>query len=138
MSASESSGTRFRHIKRGGVYSIIGNAQVQAPDDAPLTDYELVVVYRDHEGELWVRRKSEFYDGRFERIAATDGDNSKTVLSIEELHAELKSISHAYAEASCAIGRRGDEDISLADQIRAVMEENANLRSALDSCTRSW
>lgn len=61
---------RYRHVKRGGIYTVIGNAQVQTTDG--LTDYEIVTVYRDCEGELWVRRKSEFHDGRFEVVAETD------------------------------------------------------------------
>ncbi len=56
---------RYRHHNRGGEYKVIGHAQVQAPDDAPLTDYEVVTVYRSKMGDLWVRRKSEFEDGRF-------------------------------------------------------------------------
>jgi hypothetical protein len=61
---------RFKHFKRGTIYLKIGEAQVQAPEDAPLTDYELVTVYV-REGskppEYWVRRNSEFNDGRFVR-----------------------------------------------------------------------
>ncbi|WP_210324604.1 DUF1653 domain-containing protein [Chelatococcus reniformis] len=59
----------WRHVKRGGLYDVVGLAQVQTTDE--LTDYEVVVVYRSkHDGELWVRRKSEFYDGRFEPLPA--------------------------------------------------------------------
>jgi hypothetical protein len=61
--------SRYRHKKRGTSYTIVGTAQVQAPDDAPLTDFEVVVVYRGDDGNLWVRRRSEFFDGRFEQLA---------------------------------------------------------------------
>jgi len=66
----------WRHKKRGGLYEIVGEAQVQT--NHPLEDYELVVVYRSlntpdiddpkspMKGELWARPKAEFYDGRFE------------------------------------------------------------------------
>jgi len=60
--------SKWRHKKRGSVCELIGSAQVQAPDDAPLTDYELVEVYREADGQMWVRRRSEFHDGRFEQI----------------------------------------------------------------------
>jgi hypothetical protein len=59
---------KYRHKKRGGSYRLVGTAQVQAPDDAPLTDFEVVQVYVGEDGEMWVRRVSEFFDGRFEEI----------------------------------------------------------------------
>jgi hypothetical protein len=60
---------RWRHVKRGTEYTIVSNsAQIQCPKDRPLTDYEVVVIYRGEDGEHWVRRRSEFYDGRFVQI----------------------------------------------------------------------
>ncbi len=56
----------WRHKKRGTTYAIVGSACVQADD--PLRDHEIVVVYRAEDGQLWVRRKTEFYDGRFEEV----------------------------------------------------------------------
>lgn len=62
-----SDGPRWRHKKRGTTYIVVGQAQVQA--DEPLTDYEIVTVYRcEQTGDLWVRRISEFMDGRFELL----------------------------------------------------------------------
>jgi hypothetical protein len=61
----------WRHKKRGSTYKVVGEAQVQA--ETPLTDYECVTVYRClQSGELWVRRNSEFHDGRFELVTAAD------------------------------------------------------------------
>jgi len=60
-----------RHKKRGSTYVVVGQAQVQCEDG--LTDYEVATVYRGHDGQLWVRRKSEFEDGRFEALSATGG-----------------------------------------------------------------
>ena len=58
---------RWRHKKRGTTYTVIGNGEVQA--DEPLTDYEVVTIYRcEQTGDLWVRRISEFMDGRFELV----------------------------------------------------------------------
>ena len=63
-------GSLWRHKKRGSVYRVIdGSAQVQAPEDSGLTDYEVVVVYQSNAGETWVRRHSEFLDGRFEKLS---------------------------------------------------------------------
>ena len=59
---------RFRHKKRGTTYAVIGTATVQA-SGAPIAEAELVVVYRaESDGALWVRRQSEFHDGRFELL----------------------------------------------------------------------
>jgi len=72
----------YRHKVRGTHYRLLGTAQVQAPADAPLTDYEVVALYEGIDGNLddehshtagerWVRRLSEFEDGRFEKLSAT-------------------------------------------------------------------
>jgi len=69
----------WRHKKRGTIYERVGQAQVQCPKDAPLTDYEVVEVYRDvNDGELWVRRVSEFHDGRYEPASPTPLPNDAT------------------------------------------------------------
>lgn len=66
-------GELYKHKKRGGSCVIVGEAEVQAAE--PLTDYEVVVVYRGLDGKLWVRRRSEFFDGRFEKITpVTNGE----------------------------------------------------------------
>lgn len=79
LSARSAEPVAWRHKKRGGLYKIVGEAQVQT--SRPLEDYELVVVYRSlntpdiddpkspMKGELWARPKAEFYDGRFEEAS---------------------------------------------------------------------
>ena len=57
----DTSKLRWRHNVRGTEYKIIGEAQVQASESS-LTDYEVVVVYQGDDGQLWVRRFSEFMD----------------------------------------------------------------------------
>lgn len=53
-----------RHVKTGGVYEVICNAQDEHDRDRTM------VVYRNVEtGERWVRPASEFNDGRFVPIA---------------------------------------------------------------------
>jgi hypothetical protein len=55
---------RFKHKKRGTVYDMIGSAIAQC--DRPIVDSDLLVVYKDpFSGQLWVRPKTEFHDGRF-------------------------------------------------------------------------
>jgi hypothetical protein len=60
--------TRYRHRKSNTVYEVIGEATVQVT--GALHDYNKVVVYRGEDGALWARCSMEFYDGRFEEIAA--------------------------------------------------------------------
>lgn len=81
---------RYRHKKRGTTYTLVGHAQVQCPKDHPLTEYEVVTVYRadvsplDDESGLWVRRKAEFNDGRFELLASPSHpeDQAKPACSV--------------------------------------------------------
>lgn len=58
-----------RHKKRGTEYIIVGNALLQT--DAALFDMTPMVIYRGSDGCLWARSSLDFYDGRFEIIAAT-------------------------------------------------------------------
>lgn len=57
----------YRHRKRGTTYTIIGVGEVQASGE-PLKEGDMVTVYKATDGHLWVRRKAEFEDGRFEEI----------------------------------------------------------------------
>jgi hypothetical protein len=60
---------RVRHKVRGSYYEIIGFATVQTAD--ALKDDDRVFVYRDIDSdEMYVRKDSEFADGRFELINA--------------------------------------------------------------------
>jgi hypothetical protein len=62
-------GDRFRHVKRGTEYEVVGVAQLQTTD--PLFDDSVMVVYRGDDGQLWTREVHEFLDRRFERLAHT-------------------------------------------------------------------
>ncbi|WP_293862380.1 hypothetical protein [uncultured Alsobacter sp.] len=66
---------RVRHLKRGTVYEVIGEAeaQVAGPPNTPpgiawsrqLTEGHKLTVYRGEDGRLWARFSDEFNDGRF-------------------------------------------------------------------------
>lgn len=59
---------RFRHRNwPDHLYEIDGEGVVQARE--PLREGEAVMVYRNiHDGRIWVRRKTEFFDGRFSAV----------------------------------------------------------------------
>jgi hypothetical protein len=57
--------TTWRHVKTGGHYTVVDEGLIEATK-AP------VIIYRsDLTGQVWVRPKAEFLDGRFE--SRTDG-----------------------------------------------------------------
>jgi hypothetical protein len=57
-----------RHLRRGTLYSIVGEAELQAPSDRRIDEGDILTVYRGEDGKLWARHTEEFRDGRFERI----------------------------------------------------------------------
>jgi hypothetical protein len=56
-----------RHKKRGTSYEVLGEAILHAKEYA-LHDGAQVIVYRGEDGQLWVRPKGQFLDGRFQVI----------------------------------------------------------------------
>jgi len=57
------------HRKRKSKYLLIGGGSVQVSSGVPLEEGDEVAVYQDRQGRLWVRRYTEFEDGRFGEIA---------------------------------------------------------------------
>lgn len=64
-------GSRWKHLKRGSVYEVVGLARMQIGtgvdgDTAGTLERRSFVVYRSiSDDTLWVRPESEFKDGRF-------------------------------------------------------------------------
>lgn len=64
---------RYRHVKRGTVYEVVGEAELQTVSGA-LVDGSALLIYRGDDGKLWAREEGEFHDGRFELLKpAGDG-----------------------------------------------------------------
>ena len=55
-----------RHLKTGSLYRVVCEARIEATLDH-------VIVYESHYGDVWTRPKTEFYDGRFERLPGDYG-----------------------------------------------------------------
>lgn len=57
----------WQHLVRGTKYQIHSTeCRVQCPDDQPLRDGEMVLLYQNIDDGSWsVRRAAEFHDGRF-------------------------------------------------------------------------
>jgi hypothetical protein len=55
---------RYRHVKSGGTYKVVAHGKLEW-SLAPVVIYEA-----EKDGTIWVRPEAEFFDGRFERIAA--------------------------------------------------------------------
>lgn len=55
-------GTRWKHEKSGKYYWIVRTARIEA-------DLSEAVVYEDSVGNVWVRPKPEFMDGRFTQVS---------------------------------------------------------------------
>jgi len=58
---------RWRHKKRGTTYSIVTGAIAQCAT-GPIVDGDIVTVYVGDDGRAFVRKTTEFLDGRFEEI----------------------------------------------------------------------
>lgn len=56
---------RYRHVKRGTIYQVVGEASLQIAT-YDLVDGSNLVIYRGEDGKLWAREHGEFHDGRFE------------------------------------------------------------------------
>ena len=53
---------RFEHINTGGIYELIGSGLFESTE-------EPMVIYRSiADGAVWIRPKTEFFDGRFQTV----------------------------------------------------------------------
>lgn len=63
---SEHAGERWRHVKRGSVYSLpFGRAEAMVQCAEPLTDESVLTIYIGEDGMIFARPTHEFHDGRF-------------------------------------------------------------------------
>lgn len=60
--------TRWRHRKRGTSYDVLTSVAEAQCATGPINDGDHVTLYQGGDGNWWVRKTSEFQDGRFERV----------------------------------------------------------------------
>jgi hypothetical protein len=58
---------RFRHKKRGTLYTAVGIVHLQSTG-GPVEEGTPLMIYMGMDGKLWARPKDEFFDGRFEAV----------------------------------------------------------------------
>jgi hypothetical protein len=68
---------RFRHVKTGGVYQVLCECRREV-DDEPMIAYR-----SEATNVVWVRPKTEFYDGRFAALAADDAQRMPKLMGID-------------------------------------------------------
>jgi hypothetical protein len=71
LTGSPVAGETYRHKRRGGTYTVVGRATLQAGE--PVGDNQELVVYLGEDGQLWARSSNEFLDGRFEKERNANG-----------------------------------------------------------------
>jgi CDGSH-type Zn-finger protein len=72
-----------RHVKRGTLYDVLGQAELQS-SGGPVPERATLTVYRGaDDGKLWARPQPEFEDGRF------DGPGASTTRAVARLNAEV-------------------------------------------------
>jgi hypothetical protein len=65
--------SRWRHKKRGSAYNVLTATAAAQCSTGPINEGDHVTVYQADDGNWYVRKTSEFQDGRFERIDLTEG-----------------------------------------------------------------
>lgn len=85
----------WRHVKRGTLYEVLGDAELQDAAGFGQHEHACLTIYRGEDGKLWARNSAEFQDGRFERIA------TPPMRDREAIAKELLPDREAVAEALC-------------------------------------
>lgn len=138
-------GSRWRHVKRGTCYEVIGPATLQTA--TYLADEAALVVYRGEDGKLWAREPSEFLDGRFESVATAHAGELRAVgdaiqrawNSHDRRVFDLPPIDLSRAEMDClaeaAIAARpAAPDVArLEARVKALREERDTAQSAVEA-----
>lgn len=96
---------RVRHLKTGGEYEVLGEAEVQLSKPTqgvfsvaacrPVREGERLTVYRGKDGQLWGRFTDEFRDGRFETITPEASENPARLAQALEAVADRSPPSRA-------------------------------------------
>lgn len=114
----EASNWLWRHKKSGGLYRLIGSAQLQT--DKPLNDLSEVEVYQSEDGRLlWVRDAAEFRE-RFERAQPLASRQEAPAASAHDSQ-RAKMISEALVKLDGLYADLCDESPERPDWLRAAL-----------------
>jgi hypothetical protein len=77
LAANNAKAQRYRHKKRGSIYRVLAEKAEAQCATADIEEAEVVVVYQaERDGSVWVRRRAEFFDGRFELVEDAPPDTT--------------------------------------------------------------
>ena len=68
---------RWRHKKSGATYKEMATATLQASDLGVLQDGAVMILYRSKDGQLYVRARQEFMDGRFVKVSEEEAPDNE-------------------------------------------------------------
>lgn len=94
MSEKLEAGERWKHVKRGTFYDVIGHAELQNGNVKGLREGADLVVYRGEDGKLWARDAGEFADGRFVPVApATVTETAKVAGPVNFMETSTRRVT---------------------------------------------
>ncbi|AFU88166.1 hypothetical protein CcrColossus_gp296 [Caulobacter phage CcrColossus] len=99
-SAQLDRGDKYRHLKRGSTYNVLGQGIAQC--ETPIQDNDALVFYRDGQGRFFARHVDEFHDGRFEKVSAEPPREYVFVVGGQE--APCEQLSFDAFHALCMLG----------------------------------
>jgi hypothetical protein len=124
---------RWRHLKRGSVYTEVGRALVQNSGNVALGDDAMMVIYRSASGDLYARPVAEFEDGRFESVE--QGPAYARQLdphTIEVLARAMRKLAPDLAETLAARWREAKEHSDLERLLRLLRKAPQDAGSDVD------
>lgn len=123
---------RYRHVKTGGIYTWLGDAIAEWDCK---TEF---VAYRGSDGQVWIRSRAQFYDGRFERLpqaAPSAQQEPAPAIAPDALTAklaQLRAFAREHLYGGCKIFSLGDAcpcNLCAVDALASALRELAATRA---------